>query len=171
MIQWKDGTHPQVFCSHDITLCKIDNFMFFLTFFELGGFISFIILFSRQSCRQYHPRTALITFSCLWDCKMLDLCKRPSYQHSLFTKTTQTHEPACDLLLLVFWPSDAFPFRCSRSAFRCPTVSTWSTAFALNRIWIKHQMISDFNLIYLIPSTIRLSLLVLLSVEKIEAQK
>lgn len=30
MIQWKDGTHPQVFCSHDITMRKIDNFKFFI---------------------------------------------------------------------------------------------------------------------------------------------
>lgn len=48
MIQWKDGTHPQVFCSHDITLCKIDNFMFFLTFFELGGFFEFIKISSQE---------------------------------------------------------------------------------------------------------------------------
>lgn len=34
MIQGKDGTLPQVFCSHDITLCKIDNFIsFFISFF------------------------------------------------------------------------------------------------------------------------------------------
>lgn len=59
MIQWKDGTHPQVFCSHDITLCKIDNFMLFLTFFELSGLSEFIKI-SRESYRQYQLTTAVI---------------------------------------------------------------------------------------------------------------
>lgn len=27
MIQGIDGTHPQVFCWYDITLCMIDNFL------------------------------------------------------------------------------------------------------------------------------------------------
>lgn len=33
MIQGKDGALPQVFCSHDITLCKIDNFISFFIYF------------------------------------------------------------------------------------------------------------------------------------------